>query len=306
MAFDFYFAGGQCQETTDLICKLNGNVLKSYVNDTKEIPKWFEYKKQGWQGKLLIDNGAFTVHRKGGSINIDEYIEWLNTNNDTIDYAIALDHIPGVWGTKRTYEELRDAPIKTWENYLYMVEKCINPEKLLPVFHQGEDFKYLTQIVNFKIKDNYVPYICISGNKELTNNQREGWYLECFNVIKKSNNPNVKVHCLGSATLSNAVKFPMTSMDATSWIMTGATGGIFTDYGVVQVSKESVTDKDNIVHFPKEVQDNINKYCNKHGITLEQVQDNYKYRMMINVNYLYEKSKSTSYIGKMPKINKLF
>ena len=306
MAFDFYFAGGQCQETTDLICKLNGNVLKSYVNDTKEIPKWFEYKKQGWQGKLLIDNGAFTVHRKGGSINIDEYIEWLNTNNDTIDYAIALDHIPGVWGTKRTYEELRDAPIKTWENYLYMVDKCTNPEKLLPVFHQGEDFKYLTQIVNFKIKGNYVPYICISGNKELTNTQREGWYLECFNVIKKSNNPNVKVHCLGSATLSNAVKFPMTSMDATSWIMTGATGGIFTDYGAVQVSKESIADKDNIAHFPKEVQENINKYCNKHGITLEQVQDNYKYRMMINVNYLYEKSKSTSYIGKMPKINKLF
>ena len=32
MAFDFYFAGGQCQETTDLICKLNGNVLKEFCS----------------------------------------------------------------------------------------------------------------------------------------------------------------------------------------------------------------------------------------------------------------------------------
>jgi len=74
MAFDFYFAGTQCQESTELLKDLGCNVLKSYVNDRKEINKWFQYKKDGWTGKLLIDNGEFTFHRKGGSLDIDEYI----------------------------------------------------------------------------------------------------------------------------------------------------------------------------------------------------------------------------------------
>lgn len=306
MAFDFYFAGSQCQETTDLIRDLNANVLKSFVNDMSSILKWFDYRKQGWKGKFLIDNGAFTVHRQGGELDIDRYIGWLNDNDEYIDYAIALDHIPGVWGRKRTYQELREAPIKTWENYLYMIERCKSPNKLLPVFHQGEDYKYLEQIINHKINGEYVQYICISGNKELTNKQREDFYLKCFDIIKKSNNPNVKTHCLGSATMSNAVKFPFTSMDATSWIMTGANGGIFTDMGVVKISKESYLDKDNIVNIPEDAAKKIEFYCAEHGIQLEQAKESYRYRMLLNIHYLYEKSQVTSYDGRSLKSNRLF
>ena len=57
MAFDFYFAGTQAPETDVLLTDLNCNILKSYVNDKKSIEKWFEYKRNGWKGKLLIDNG---------------------------------------------------------------------------------------------------------------------------------------------------------------------------------------------------------------------------------------------------------
>lgn len=306
MSFDFYFAGSQCQETTDLIRDLNANVLKSFVNDMSSILNWFEYKKQGWKGKLLIDNGAFTVHRQGGELDIDKYIDWLNENDEYIDYAIALDYIPGKWGEVKTYEQVKESPINTWKNYLYMIERCKSPQKLLPVFHQGENYKYLEQIINHKISGEYVKYICISGNKEITNKQREDFYLKCFDIIKKSNNPNVKTHFLGSATLSNAKKFPVTSMDATSWIMTGANGGILTDWGVLKVSKESVSDKDNITHCSKEIKDSISNYCEKHGIKLEQAQESYRYRMLLNIYYLYEKSQSTSYDGRSLKSNRLF
>ena len=306
MAFDFYFAGSQCQETTDLIKDLDANVLKSFYNDMSDILKWFEYKKQGWKGKLLIDNGAFTVHRQGGEIKIDSYIEWLNSNDSMIDYAIALDHIPGKWGERKTEEQVKQAPIKTWENYLYMIDRCKSPQKLLPVFHQGEDYKYLKQIVEHKINDKFVQYICISGNKELTNKQREDFYLHCFDVISKSNNQNIKTHFLGSATLSNAKRFPVTSMDATSWIMTGANGSIFTDWGNVKISKESKKDKDNIVNLPKNVQQSISDYCKKHNITLEQAQDSYRYRMVLNIYYLYEQSKKISYNNRSLTVKKLF
>lgn len=306
MPFDFYFAGSQCVEATQTMIDLNANVLKSYINEKKQILEWFERRKNGWQGKLLIDNGAFTVHRKGGEIDIDEYINWLNDNDEFIDRAIALDNIPGKWGRKRTYAELKNSPAQTWQNYLYMTERCKSPQKLLPVFHQGEDFKYLEQMVNHKIGDNYVEYICISGNKELTNKQREIWYTKCFEIIQNSGNPNVKVHCLGSATESNAVRFPFTSMDATSWIMTGANGGILTDFGVVKVSKESAKDKDNIKNCSKDVVNFVTNQCKKYGITLEQIQNDYKYRMVMNVHYLYDMSQRTTYNEKKVKTNKLF
>ena len=306
MAFDFYFAGSQCTECTNLMKQLNANVLKSYHCEQKQISEWFERKKNGWQGKLLIDNGAFTIHRQGGVIDIDKYINWLNENDEYIDYAIALDDIPGTWGKKRTYEELRESPKKTWANYLYMLDKCKNPQKLLPVFHQGEDFKYLEQIVEHKINGKPVEYICISGNKELTNKQRETWYTTCFDIIRKSSNPNVKTHCLGSATISNAVNFPFTSMDATSWIMTGANGGILTKFGSVKVSKESISDKDNIVNCNKDVMDFVLQQCSTYDITLEQIQTDYKYRMMMNVYYLYNTSQNVSYSGKTTTRKRLF
>jgi len=296
VAFDFYFAGSQCEETTNLLKELNANVLKSYVNDMNEILKWFEYKKQGWTGKLLIDSGAFTAHRKETVLDIDKYIKWLNDNDNVIDYAIELDHIPGRWGQVKTFEHTEIGAKESWNNYLYMTEHCISPLKILPVFHQGENLKYLKRIVNYKINDTFVPYICISGNKELTSKQREDWYAQCYNIIKQSNNPNVKVHCLGSATLSNIVKFPLTSMDATSWIMTGATGSIFSDYGNIVVSKESKSSPEYIGNLPIEAQNVVSNYCNKYGITLEQVQDNYRYRMLINIHYMFDKSQTTSYV----------
>lgn len=282
MAFDFYFAGSQCKEADDVICNLNANVLKSYINDRKSIQDWINRKRNGWKGKLMIDNGAFTVHRQGGTVDITAYIDWLNDNDEYIDYAIALDDIPGIWGQPKTLIQLQESPVTTWKNYLYMISRMKSPEKLLPVFHMRENFSYLEKMCNSELL--LSNYICISGNKELTNSDREDWYVECFNVIKQSKRSNVNVHCLGSATISNAEKFPFTSMDATSWIMTGANGGILTDFGVV-----SVGNKSKLSNIEKEIITNV---VSKYEVSYEDIQNNYKARMIVNVKYLYAKSQS--------------
>lgn len=284
MAFDFYFAGSQAPETEELMAKLNANVLKSYVNDQNAIKRFFEFKKQGWKGKLLIDSGAFTVHRKGGELDLDTYIKWLNDNDEYIDYAIEIDHIPGKWGQPRTKEEVLKAPEISYNNYVYMCSKLNSPHKLLPVFHQYENFKWLVKLLETSNCD----YICLSGNKEITNKQREEWYAECYYYINKIK-PGVKVHCLGSATIQNAEKFPFTSMDATSWIMTGANGGILTDNGVVYIG-------DNARLIKREVE-TLEKMLEKYGFTLEQARKDYKVRMLVNIHYLYEKSNKTVFKG---------
>ena len=284
MAFDFYFAGTQALETEELIVKLGGNVLKSYVNDRKTIERFFRYKKEGWTGKLLIDSGAFTVHRKGGELDLDSYIQWINDNDEYIDYAIEIDHIPGKWGQPRTREEVLMAPKISYENYLYMRKRLKSPNKLLPVFHQYESFDWLVKL----LETPGCEYICLSGNKELTNKQREDWYEKCYSYIRRIN-PKVKIHCLGSATLQNVEKFPFTSMDATSWIMTGANGGILTDKGVVYVGNTSALNE-------QEVQA-VNEMLQKYNYTLKEAQEDYKVRMLINIHYLHEKSKTISFKG---------
>ena len=296
MAIDFYFAGSQAIETEELMVTLNANVLKSYINDKNNILKWFEYKKNGWKGKLIIDNGAFTIHRKGGIIDIDKYIAWLNENDEYIDYAIALDDIPGKWGQPKTAEDVLNSPIKTWENYIYMVKHLKSPHKILPVFHMGENFNHLENMLESpELKSDY---ICLSGNKELTNAQREAWYTKCFHIIKNSNRPDIKTHCLGSATMQNAEKFPFTSMDATSWIMNGANGNIFTRYGTVYVGdggKSLTADEQKIV---KELLD-------KYGLDFADI-ENYKVRMLFNIYYLHEKSLSVEFKGLSASARRLF
>lgn len=285
MAFDFYFAGTQCSESTQLLIDINANVLKSYANDKKELLTWFEAKKNGWKGKLLIDSGAFTVHRQGGSINIDEYIEWLNTYDEYYDYAIELDHIPGKWGMPRTTEEVEYSAKITYENYLYMLDRVKSPSKIMPVFHMGENFENLYKFL--AIKD--LTYLCISGRKDLTNKQREEWYTKCFNIIKECNRQDIKIHLLGSATMSNAEKFPLTSMDATSWIMTGANGNVLTDYGAIYVGDECKTLRHKL---PEEAVAIMESICDKYGLKLEDLGKDYKARMLFNIYYTIEKSRT--------------
>lgn len=294
MGFDFYFAGTQCEEADDIMVELNANVLKSYVNDKKSIKKWFERKKNGWKGKLMIDNGEFTFHRHGGSLDIDEYIDWINDNDEYIDYAIALDKIPGKWGLPRTLKDYQEASEKTWQNYNYMKSKVKNYKKLLPVFHMSEDFEYLRRYL--ALPD--LEYICISGFKDLTNKQREQWYEKCFYEITHSNHPDIKVHCLGSATISNAVKFPFTSMDATSWIMTAANGSILTDFGPIYIGKS--------VKLTPQENEAVQEILDKYGYQLQDAIDNYRVRVCSNVHYLYDTSNKTQFSGKKFRRGGLF
>lgn len=297
MAFDFYFAGTQNVKTQDLLCGMGANLLRSYVNDKRSIAQLVELKKNNqWDGKLIIDSGAFTVHRKGSTVDVDAYIDFLNTNKDYIYKAIQLDDIPGVWGQVKTIEQVMNSPIKTWENYLYMVDKLERPEMLLPVFHMGENLEYLKQMLAFKYKDGRkIDYICISGNKEKTAKERKEWYAKVFDVIVRSDNPNVKTHCLGSATFTDMEDFPFTSSDATSWLLTSATGSILTEWGTVLVSEQQKHDKKHLFNMPQLCIDKVKQLCQKYNIDFEQLPLDYMVRSNFNCHYIYEMSKNTAY-----------
>lgn len=296
MAFDFYFAGTQHIQTLDLQLELNTNQLKSYVNDLETIKYLAKRKRDGtWKGKLMIDSGAFTLFKQGGSVWVDEYIQFLNSYDDVIDYCIQLDSIPGKWGGTPTAEDVKNSTIKTFENYEYMITKLNSPDKLLPVFHQHEDFSFLRKYLDFEYNGKKIGYMCISGDKQKASKFRKDWYTKVFSIIRNSNNPKIKTHCLGSATISDMEDYPFNSSDATTWLMASSNGSILLQDGAVLVSIEKEHDKKHINNLSLTLKTTIQNLCKKYSLTYELLLTDYKERSNFNTHILTELSSLTNY-----------
>ena len=289
MAFNLYFAGSQCKEADELMVKLNCNRLYSQENDRKNISKWRGYKhsrRTQYKGNIFIDSGAFSVHTKGIELNVDEYIDYINSIDDDIHIFAQVDKIPGEFGKEKTKEQILEAPKLSWDNYLYMKEKVVSRDKLLPIFHQGEDFKWLKNMLEYTHEDgSHIAYIGISPANDKSSKEKEIFIHKCFNIIRKSSNPSVKTHAFGMTSEWILERYPFTSADSTSWLMTGATGNIMTPYGIILVSDKKLSDPSHIMNMPNEAQKNIQNFVEKLGYTLESAMRDYKVRMFINISY---------------------
>lgn len=283
MAFDYYFVSVTGKYSEELLLKLNANCLLSYLIDKNLLVKFIDHKRSGrWSGKLLVDNGAYTVWKKAGIIDINQYLEFLNSNIDYIDYAISLDKIPGHYQSVKRYPDIICAAEETYKNYLYMREKISDPKKLLPVFHQDEPFEYLQRYLEF----DDITYICIAAHDMSTRND---WYRDCFTLIQNSKHPNIKVHCLGNSLPDIVEYFPFTSIDASSWKLIGATGNIITSYGNIYVGTAEAMQS-----LPNSVIDEIRSVCEKCGIErIEDLAETYSSRALYIMYELYNRSKNT-------------
>ena len=306
MAFNLYFAGSQCKEADELMVKLNCNRLFSQENDRKNISKWQGYKnsrRTQYKGNIFIDSGAFSVHTKGIELNVDEYIDYINSIDDDIHIFAQVDKIPGEFGKEKTKEQILEAPKLSWDNYLYMKEKVVSRDKLLPIFHQGENFKWLHNMLEYTHEDgSHIAYIGISPANDKSAKEKEIFINKCFSIIRKSSNPKVKTHAFGMTSRWILEQYPFTSADSTSWLMTGANGCIMTPYGIICVSHKKLNDPRHILNMPKEAFDNVARFVEETGYDLERCMEDYKSRMCVNICYL--KSWADNYTCNYSKISK--
>ena len=238
---DLYFAGSSHTLSSQWINELNLNRLFSQELNRSEIAKMVEMRKTGkYTGKILIDSGAFTAHTKGISVDVDEYIDYLNSITEYVDCFAQVDTIPGQFGKPKTTEQLKAAPASSFENYLYMRPKLKEPDKLIPVYHQGEEVKWLRNLLEWTDENGkHIPYIGISPANDKSQKEKDKFIEMCFREIKKSSNPNVKTHAFGMTNTSTLTAFPFTSGDSSSWVLSAVNGGIFTKFGVLGVSLQS-------------------------------------------------------------------
>lgn len=295
--FDLYFAGSQSTQAGELLKLLSCNRLGSQLNDRKVLGEYMDARPLGYAGKILVDSGAFTAHTKGITIDCDEYIAYLNSIHDSVTLYAQLDKIPGEFGKERTLEQLAEAPKLSWENYLYMRERLIEPDKLLPIYHQGEDIKWLKNMLEATFDGKHIPYIGISPSNDKSVAEKVKWIEHVFKIIKHSSNPDVKTHAFGMTSLKVLERYPFTSADSTSWIMNGVNGSIFTPYGTLVVSENRRKDPHHIDWLGPDAKKACIEYFEKNGFTYDQVITDYKARLCLNVIYLHNWAENYQFKG---------
>lgn len=252
---------------------LEGKALLESVNYLKENPN---------QYYLVVDSGAYSAWSRGKKFDIDEYINFLNSNNvlDTALWAAEADVIPGSFGVDPTEEERLNAPEKSWQNYLYMIDRVTWPKKIVPIFHMGEDYKHLRRMLSFKFKDgDFIPFIGISPRNDVHTNEKIKWYEKTWSIIfeecLKLGRSIPLTHNFGMTSLPVIEQFPSFSSDSTSAIRSSSFGNVmFVINGKVKtvyVSDRNPNSPDHINNQPLAVREAVEKLCQEigHGITLD-------------------------------------
>ncbi len=292
--FNLYFAGSDNSIWRDYLINNKVNRLASWINDKSAITNWIDNNAEG---KLFIDSGAFSAHTVGREVDIDKYIEFLNERDEFIYIAAELDKIPGKFGQPKTRKECLEAPLIGWQNYLYMRERVKSPDKILPVFHQNEDFDWLATMLETTFDGKYIPYIGISPANDRSTKEKNEWFQTVFRIIAQSSNPNVMTHAFGMTSLGILEMYPFTSADSTTWIMAGANGSVMTPNGNIVISEKLINNADHILHKTSAEIQRVKDLCDKYKFKFEDLATNYGERCKFNVAYLLDWAKNYEYKG---------
>lgn len=290
---DFYFSSllPHTLEAEFLCGKPNACVLLSQLNDRTHISKWIE-KNQDCEHKvkLFIDSGAFTSWTKGITIDIDEYISYLNSITDDVTCYASLDVIPGKSGksTLPTPQESKEASDKSWENYLYMRKRVKHPDKLLYTFHIGEDYQYLKNALEYSDEFGKVGYLGLGGVVGKTEEDIVEFLDKCFEIIQQSSNPNVRTHTFGMTRFRTLKQFPIYSTDSTAYIQKGAFGTIMLGNTVLPISSNSELEDTNIINRNPAIREVLNQKLQERNMTLEELQTSRDKRVLWNCMSYYE------------------
>lgn len=283
-----YFAGS-AKLIIDKWLQENGRSrLMSQLNDRNLIPRWVSHQRTvDPNAKIFIDSGAYSAYTKGKEIDVDAYISFLNTYGDAFTVMAQVDFIPGKSNVQQDPTVYTKAPQYSWENYLYMRER-LKPElrdKLIPVFHQGEDFKWLLNMLNWVDPETgrHMPYIGISPHTEVTSDNRLKFCKQVFHIIKSSDNPNVCTHGFGMTALHLLKYIPFTSVDSTTWLQAAIHGQLLVQRGgklaPVVVSERMLHCDNNFVYQTASIQSEVIKQVEGLGFDSQPLKDLIKQKL---------------------------
>jgi hypothetical protein len=306
--FDLYLASYDDSSIMSDAWDNDWPLLYSQINNRGCILNRF---KAETNGKLLIDSGAHSAHTKGIELDLEEYIGFVNDNIDKMTLYVQVDKIPGTYRKPKTQQDWLEAPKLSWENYLYMREKSKDPSKLVPVFHQGEDFKWLRNLCDYTFSDgSHIPYIGLSPRGDVSLKAKYDFCAECFSVIQRSSNPNVKTHAFGATSLEMLERLPFTSADSTTWVLVSAFGqvwmpncisgdvnGVGIKLGVSEENRSHPTATQTYWEQTPEIKKRLDDYFESVGTNIEELSKSHSARALASAKYVQNWCKNYEYKG---------
>lgn len=300
----YVFSGSLTNEMHDRLASLPDfeplDILVSQL-DRSSISKFIQWKHEGFCRWLFIDSGAFSVHTGKANTTTDEYVEYLNSIDDDIDVFAQLDTIPGKFGQPKSKEDYEESARKSWENFLYMRSKVKSPHKLMPVFHFGEDFQVLKDMLEWQDENgDRLDYVGISPANDAPQKEKNIYLQEVTDIIRRSSNPDVKTHLYGMTSLDALAKYKCYSADSISHRLIAAYNKVYSPtFGVVSISdryRRSSQAKSNMSFA--QIADDYNldilkKELAECNITLEEAKESSAARVVFNMHSIQRMIKTT-------------
>jgi hypothetical protein len=169
---------------------------------------------------IMLDSGAFSAWSRGGAIDLQDYIAFLQRHEHLIDLYISLDVIAGLF----PYRAWRRHTIEKAAAQSYANHRCMRRNNLIPipVFHQGDSWDWLSRYLN-----DGESYVALATDKRASRVETMDWLDQCFEVLSDARGqPRVKTHALGLSDTSLARRHPWSTLDSTRWLQSGGHGHI--------------------------------------------------------------------------------
>lgn len=301
----YFFSGSLTDEMMDRLASIPDyepiDVLVSQL-DRYSIQMMMDYQDKGVVDKLFIDSGAYSFHTGKAKLDLDEYINFLNENDDRIYICAQVDTIPGKYRKPKTPEDYVESARLSWENYLYMRTKLKSPKKLTPVFHYGESFDNLKRMLDYR-DENGEPiwWIGLSPANDSGQPIKDKYLKECYEFIAKSSNPKVHTHLYGMTSIKSLAKLPCSSCDSISHRLVAAYNKIrVPDFGVISITKkgratrghdsmcfEDVADKKSV--------EKVSEYLAHLGTNFDECRENVAARTVVNIYTILQELKANPY-----------
>lgn len=223
---------------------------------------------------IFLDSGAFSMYTQGIEVNLDQYADFIKTNQDIIHVASNLDQI----GQGREAD--------TWTNQRYLEDLGVDVK---PVFHVRDDDRWLRHY----LKEGY-DYIFIGGmvpesTKWLKQRLDQLWgdYL-----TDARGRPIVRIHGFGLTVIDLMARYPWYSVDSTSWVLKGRYGMLYVQLPhrvvVVNISDRSPRAKDWDQHYdtlPRPQKDELDRIFAAKGFTAKELREEYQKRDRWNIEF---------------------
>lgn len=202
------------------------NVLTSFAfntNSSRLVELFENYQPKN----LIIDSGAFSVWANNQTIDIYKYLFFCRNlkrefPSSTQLYFVNLDVLPGKFGTMPTEEEAKESARQGFENMLLLEKEGL---KVIPVFHQHEDFEWLEKLKN------HTDYIGVSPANDQSMYSKKNFLNKVFKDLIKT---KTKAHGFAVTSHTQLYEFPFFSVDSSSWVSPAR-------FGRIPVFKDNLT-----------------------------------------------------------------